>query len=239
MRYTPKHGAETQSQSQTGRRLVGVVVASAAAAGAGMATAGEAKAYTPSNVWDRVASCESGGNWSISTGNGYYGGLQFSSSTWRAYGGAKYASTANRASREQQILIAQNVLRSQGPGAWPVCSKRGGLTRANGLAVRVGGGGSTQPPSRSDNRKLSVDGAFGPATTRALQKWVGATQDGSFGPQTKRALQRKVGTTADGDIGPKTIAALQRKISTTRDGASGLNSRTTAALQRYLNAYVL
>ncbi|GAC66488.1 transglycosylase family protein [Gordonia soli] len=68
--------------------------------------------------WDAVAQCESGGNWAINTGNGYYGGLQFTQSTWSANGGS--GSPAN-ASREEQIRVAENVLASQGPGAWPVC----------------------------------------------------------------------------------------------------------------------
>jgi LysM repeat protein len=75
--------------------------------------------------WDAVAECESSGDWSINTGNGYYGGLQFSESTWRAYGGGAYALYANEASKEQQIIIAERVLKGQGIGAWPVCGKRG------------------------------------------------------------------------------------------------------------------
>jgi LysM repeat protein len=83
----------------------------------------------PVSVWDRVASCESGGNWHINTGNGYFGGLQFSAGTWRAYGGAAYASRADLASKTAQISIAERVLNSQGPGAWPVCGPRAGLSR--------------------------------------------------------------------------------------------------------------
>ena len=85
--------------------------------------------------WDAVAACESGGNWHINTGNGFYGGLQFSHSTWKAYGGGKYANNASGASRVEQISIAQKTLKSQGPGAWPVCGRRAGLTRANGGAA--------------------------------------------------------------------------------------------------------
>jgi resuscitation-promoting factor RpfA len=77
--------------------------------------------------WNRIAQCESGGNWSINTGNGYYGGLQFSHSTWKAYGGQAYASTANKATRQQQIAIAEKVLAGQGWGAWPACSKKAGF----------------------------------------------------------------------------------------------------------------
>ena len=72
--------------------------------------------------WDAIASCESGGNWAISTGNGYYGGLQFTMGTWRANGGS--GSPAG-ASREEQIRVAENVLARQGLGAWPVCGHRG------------------------------------------------------------------------------------------------------------------
>jgi resuscitation-promoting factor RpfB len=80
---------------------------------------------TPSgSVWDKLAQCESGGNWSINTGNGYYGGLQFSLSTWRAYGGS---GTPNKASREQQIAIAKKLQADAGWGAWPACSSKLGL----------------------------------------------------------------------------------------------------------------
>ncbi|MFC9842231.1 transglycosylase family protein [Streptomyces sp. NPDC060223] len=81
------------------------------------------------STWNKVAACESSGNWSINTGNGYYGGLQFSQSTWEAYGGNVYAQRADQATKDQQIAIAEKVLKGQGPGAWPVCSVRAGLTR--------------------------------------------------------------------------------------------------------------
>ena len=72
--------------------------------------------------WDAVAACESGGNWAINTGNGYYGGLQFAQSTWTSNGGS---GSPHAASREEQIRVAENVLQSQGIGAWPVCGQRG------------------------------------------------------------------------------------------------------------------
>jgi murein DD-endopeptidase MepM/ murein hydrolase activator NlpD len=80
-------------------------------------------------VWDKVANCESSGNWHVNTGNGFYGGLQFASSTWKSFGGGAYAPRADLATKNQQIAVAEAVLRSQGPGAWPVCSVRAGLTR--------------------------------------------------------------------------------------------------------------
>jgi hypothetical protein len=73
--------------------------------------------------WDAVAQCESGGDWSINTGNGYFGGLQFSASTWLAFGGADHAARADLATREQQITVAEEVLAVQGPGAWPTCGR--------------------------------------------------------------------------------------------------------------------
>jgi hypothetical protein len=79
-----------------------------------------ARAYSVN--WDAIAACESGGNWGISTGNGYSGGLQFTPSTWRSNGGS---GSANNASREEQIRVAENVLNTQGIGAWPVCGRRG------------------------------------------------------------------------------------------------------------------
>jgi hypothetical protein len=78
------------------------------------------KAYSVN--WDAIAQCESGGNWGINTGNGFSGGLQFTSSTWHSNGGA---GSPQNASREEQIRVAENVLHSQGIGAWPVCGRRG------------------------------------------------------------------------------------------------------------------
>ncbi|MEU8140083.1 transglycosylase family protein, partial [Streptodolium elevatio] len=76
----------------------------------------------PVSTWDKVAQCESTGNWSINSGNGFYGGLQFTQSTWNAFGGGQYADRADLATKDQQIAIAEKVLAGQGPGAWPVCS---------------------------------------------------------------------------------------------------------------------
>ncbi len=89
---------------------------------AGSFLAGTADAASGVN-WDAVAQCESGGNWAINTGNGFFGGLQFTLSTWHANGGV--GNPAN-ATREQQIAVAERVLTSQGIGAWPVCGKRAG-----------------------------------------------------------------------------------------------------------------
>ncbi|TQF06456.1 LysM peptidoglycan-binding domain-containing protein [Kitasatospora acidiphila] len=97
----------------------------------------------PVSVWDKVAACESTNNWSINTGNGFYGGLQFTSSTWAAYGGTQYAPQANLATKDQQIAVAEKVLADQGPGAWPVCSIQAGLTAGGAPAQVDTGAGST------------------------------------------------------------------------------------------------
>ncbi|MCB0941836.1 MAG: transglycosylase family protein [Mycobacterium sp.] len=103
------------------RKTLGTAIVGGTLVAAPLALAGTAQADSGVN-WDAVAQCESGGNWSIATGNGYYGGLQFSMSTWRANGGS---GSPHQASRAEQIRVAENVLRTQGIGAWPVCGRRG------------------------------------------------------------------------------------------------------------------
>ncbi len=110
------------------RKAALLATGGAAVAGLSLGAAGTANA-APSNVWDNVAQCESGGNWHINTGNGFSGGLQFTQSTWQAFGGSGLAANASRA---EQIAVAQRVLAAQGPGAWPVCSVKAGLTSSNG-----------------------------------------------------------------------------------------------------------
>ena len=96
-------------------------VSGAAVSGPGLLIELQAAVVAVAGVDGPVAACESGGDWSINTGNGYYGGLQFDEQTWAANGGTQYAPTADQASREQQIDVAENVLANQGAGAWPNC----------------------------------------------------------------------------------------------------------------------
>ena len=104
---------------------------SGAAAAAGLVAAPLIAAPTAgaadASGWDAVAACESGGDWSINTGNGFSGGLQFTPSTWAAFGGTEYAPEAWQASREQQIAVAEKVQAAQGWGAWPACTSKLGL----------------------------------------------------------------------------------------------------------------
>ena len=129
------------------------------AGGAGMAlpllAPGAAHAADVS-TWNKVAACESSNNWSINTGNGYYGGLQFTQSTWEAYGGTAYAHRADQATKDQQIAIAEKVLDGQGPRAWPVCSVRAGLTRGGGDPDISPSGTTTQTTKETRTTKRSV-----------------------------------------------------------------------------------
>ena len=101
--------------STTGKTVAKVAVTGALVGTAGLAFSGTANA-APDSDWDRLSQCEAGGNWGINTGNGYYGGLQFSSSTWLAYGGGAYAPRADLAAKSQQIAIAEKVLAAQRAG---------------------------------------------------------------------------------------------------------------------------
>lgn len=147
MSYRGKH----RKLSTTTRNIARVAVAGVAV-GAPIAMAAPANAaYAPN--WDMLAQCESSGNWSINTGNGYYGGLQFSHSTWQAYGGTGYA---HQASKAEQIRIAEKVLASQGPNAWPACTAKTGWHVAGasgsyqGSNTEGGGAAAPQPAPQAD-----------------------------------------------------------------------------------------
>ena len=102
------------------KKVAKIAFTGAVIGGGSLALAGHAGAATDGE-WDQVAGCESGGNWAINTGNGYQGGLQFSSSTWSGHGGGEFAPSAHLATKEEQIAVAERVLGSQGKGAWPTC----------------------------------------------------------------------------------------------------------------------
>ncbi|KUN21481.1 transglycosylase [Streptomyces antibioticus] len=162
MLFSGKGKHRRPSKATRAAALAGVTGVAIAAP---LMAAGSASAATASE-WDAVAQCESGGNWSINTGNGYYGGLQFSASTWAAYGGTAYAPQANQASKAQQIAVAEKVLASQGKGAWPTCgvglsgaayngggsSSSGSSSSGSSSDSSAGSRSSEQPASRSSER---------------------------------------------------------------------------------------
>jgi hypothetical protein len=113
----------SRPRATTARTLLRLAVVGAVAAGTPLVLAGTASA-APDSAWDKLAQCESGGNWNTNTGNGYYGGIQFDATTWRAYGGA---GMPQQASRSEQIAVAERTLAAQGWNAWPACSRKMGL----------------------------------------------------------------------------------------------------------------
>jgi LysM repeat protein len=153
--------AMTHVRNRSLRR--GAVVLGAAAIGIGVLAA---PASAQEHDWSGVAECESSGNWHINTGNGYYGGLQFSSPTWLGHGGGQYAPRADLATPAQQIAVAERVLLTQGVGAWPTCGRhlRSGTTaapapaRAPAAAAPSSGGTYTV---RSGDTLAKIAGAQG------------------------------------------------------------------------------
>ena len=173
MLFSGKGKHRRPSKATRAAALAGVTGVAIAAP---LMAAGNASAATASE-WDTVAQCESGGNWSINTGNGYYGGLQFSASTWAAYGGTQYAAQANQASKSQQIAVAEKVLASQGKGAWPVCG--------TGLSSAGYDGGSSSSSSSSSNS--------GSSNTSSR-----STEEQSASRSTDRPAAKKTVTTPTG-----------------------------------------
>ncbi|MGW3359860.1 transglycosylase family protein [Streptomyces bungoensis] len=157
MLFSGKAKHRRPSKATRALALAGVTGAAVAAP---LMAAGDASAATASQ-WDAVAQCESGGNWSINTGNGYYGGLQFSASTWAAYGGTAYAAQANQASKAQQIAVAEKVLAAQGKGAWPVCGTGLSGTPYNGTAAAP----STNTTTRSSDQQAASRSAKRPSVS--------------------------------------------------------------------------
>jgi hypothetical protein len=131
----PAAAAATSSRRRRGVAAIAATLGATALVSAVAPAPAEAFTRQVGTVWGRVAECESSRRWHINTGNGYYGGLQFSRSTWISFHGRKYARRADRASRAEQIEVARRVLAAQGRGAWPVCGPRAGLTRRSGGAT--------------------------------------------------------------------------------------------------------
>ncbi|MFE6054487.1 transglycosylase family protein [Kitasatospora sp. NPDC056446] len=216
----PRHetAAATDTTATKRHRVRMAVVAGAAVAAlpvAGLVTATSASAATTS-TWDAVAQCESGGNWSTSTGNGFNGGLQFSPGTWKAYGGTAYAPQAHQASREQQIAVAEKVLASQGPGAWPVCSKKAGL----------GKGGA---PAAVDTSKGSGAPAAKPATKPAAKPAKPATKAAKPGAGSAPAAKpaAKPADTAAGRPSAKPAQSAPAAATNTTAGSYTVRSGDT------------
>ncbi|MFJ9775108.1 transglycosylase family protein [Kitasatospora sp. NPDC101157] len=233
-RHETAAATDTTATSKRNRLRMAVVAGAAVAAlpVAGLVTATSASA-APSSTWDAVAQCESGGNWSISTGNGFHGGLQFTPSTWAAYGGTAYASQASQATRAQQIAVAEKVLASQGPGAWPVCSKKAGLSKGGAPAAvdtsSDQGSAATQPAAKRAAKAApkapqqaapkakpqAPKAAQGRPSAKPVQSAPAAAKNTSGGSYTVRS----------GD----TLSGIAAKFGVDTDSLYGKNVRTIGA----------
>ncbi|MGW8765352.1 transglycosylase family protein [Streptomyces sp. NPDC055815] len=179
MLFSAKGKHRRPSKAAQVATLVGVTGVAVAAP---LLTAGTASAATTAE-WDTVAQCESGGNWSINTGNGFYGGLQFTNSTWAAFGGTAYAPRADLASKAQQIAVAEKVLAGQGKGAWPSCGV--GLSNA-----AYDGGAAESAPQQTQQAAPEQEAAPKQQERRAEQP-------------TTRSEQRKAPKTVTTPTGKK------------------------------------
>jgi LysM repeat protein len=148
MSYRGKH----RKASAASRNIARVAVAGLAV-GAPLAIAATPAQAASGTNWDAIAQCESTGNWAANTGNGFAGGLQFTPSTWKAYGGH---GSAHNASREEQIAVAERVKAGQGIGAWPVCGKKAG---ASGTFKSKNTQGSAKVQKKSSTAKVTQKAA--------------------------------------------------------------------------------
>ncbi|MFJ4593245.1 transglycosylase family protein [Kitasatospora sp. NPDC088861] len=234
---TSRHetAAATDTTATKRNRVRMAVVAGAAVAAlpvAGLVTATSASA-APTSSWDSVAQCESGGNWSISTGNGFSGGLQFTPSTWRAYGGTAYAPQAHQASKAEQITVAEKVLASQGPGAWPVCSAKAGLSKGGAPAAVDTTDTAPSKPAAKPAPKAKTPKTQAPQAPQAPKsKPVPKQQEASKPQQSAKPAQSAPSSEKNTSGGGYTVrsgdtlSGIAAKFGTDTGNLYGKNART-------------
>jgi len=209
-RTVARHRKPSKARTFALRGATVGVIAGAAALGLGAGSASAA----PDSTWDAVAQCESTNNWSINTGNGYYGGLQFSQSTWNAYGGQEYAARADLATREQQIAVAEKTLAGQGWGAW-ACAYAGGGEGSTQRSVSSGSSSASSSEassSRSSNSSQSASSsrnsdANQEASRSSNRSWSNAESDASRSSVASGSAADGSYTVASGDTLSKIAAA--------------------------------
>lgn len=168
-----RHASKNRSFVSTSAK----VALTGAILGAGAAMAAPTATAAPDSDWDRLAQCESGGDWHINTGNGYYGGLQFSQQTWEGFGGTEYAATADQATKSQQIAVAERVLAVQGKGAWPTCG------------VSINGGSDTSgAPAAEEQEEAPEQEQQAPAEEQEQQQ---APEPRESDQQANRSTERE------------------------------------------------
>ncbi|WP_308435085.1 LysM peptidoglycan-binding domain-containing protein [Streptomyces mirabilis] len=141
-------------------------------------------------TWDRVAECESAGQWSADSGNGYYGGLQISQADWEKYGGLTYASSADEASRSQQIAIAEKLLDDQGLTPWPTCGPLSGLSKNSGdilVDTGVANDSSSTPDSSGSSDSSSSSATSTPSVPSGSKSDSSSSGSSSSGSSSKSA----------------------------------------------------
>ena len=185
-----RHAKQTSSKTS---KTVAKVALTGAVIGGGAALMGTGNAAAATDAeWNAVAQCESGGNWSINTGNGYHGGLQFAPGTWAGHGGTQFAPTADQATREEQIYVAEKVLATQGKGAWPTCG-----TGLSGPTQRPKPGSSKVPalPQVGNGSSTVKD------TEEAIKEVDGKLKDADVAPEVKQGWEaaKKQGITLNKD----------------------------------------
>lgn len=173
-------------------------------------------------TWDRVAECESGGSWSANDGNGYYGGLQMSQENWEKYGGLEYAKTADLASRNQQIAVAEKLLDDQGIAAWPTCGLLSGLSKDSSSAG-VDTGLASGAPSASASGSSESSGSSDSSNSSETEDSPGLLDslDGSSATPSPSATPSKSDESASksGESGTKGSEASGKENAQPSDGS--------------------
>lgn len=184
-------GRHRKPSNNTATKTFAKVALTGAVLGGGAAFLGTGSAGAATDAeWEQVAQCESGGNWAINTGNGYQGGLQFAPSTWAGHGGTQYAPSADQATKEQQIAVAERVLASQGKGAWPVCGT--GLSGSTPRSAEPTDTPQLPTPQQAPAQPQGEQGGETPDATSAedvvnqVQKAFGGE---GISPEVQRLLQ--------------------------------------------------
>ncbi|MGW4239766.1 LysM peptidoglycan-binding domain-containing protein [Streptomyces sp. NPDC004749] len=161
----------------------------------------------PRTDWDSIAACESSGRWNANTGNGYHGGLQFAPSTWRAYGGNRYAPRADLATRAEQVAVAEAVARDRGLSAWPHCGRRGsgsGSSTGSGSGSSTGSGSGSGSGSTGNGWSSSSNGSSNSGSA------AGSTASGSASSGTSGGTPSVTGTNRPSSYG--TVTPSRRPI---------------------------
>ncbi|GAB2790673.1 resuscitation-promoting factor protein RpfC [Streptomyces chlorus] len=197
--------------------------------GAGAASAADG------STWDRVAECESGGSWSQNSGNGYYGGLQLTQEAWEKYGGLDYATSADQASRGQQIAVAEKILADQGVGAWRACGLLGGLNQESsvpgvdtGVDTGVEDGSSAKPgsertatPSPSQSSDSSADAEDATEGKAKGKEGKEGEKGGSAGPSASSSASPSPSASAKGEESDKSEQKVDASASAGGEDSGG------------------